>query len=254
MEINVRPASHRCRTLFAATIVTASLVAQATVVAQAPKPEPKADPNAGLPTFLLPVPGGDVVVGLSADQWLQAVRESVNPSRPEMADRDPNSTKKKLEQTSRALSQEVKQVHTFLLGQTPVTNRQYEVFVKHKAALGEKIAPPYHWWFRGCHDDYTSKIEEIKKLFPAEGKMAPVYYWKRFGADLPYALKDEYGKSIEDHPVVCVTKKDALRFAGWLGMRLPTEEERTRAVRGDSKNVWPWGSNSDVGDHYVEKV
>ena len=253
MEINVRPASHRCRTLFAATIVTATLVAQATVVAQAPKLDPKPDPNAGLPTFLLPVPAGDVVVGLSAEQWLQVVRESVNPSRPEMADRDPKSTKSKLEQTSRALGQDVHHVHAFMLGQTPVTNRQYEVFVKAMAARGEKIAPPFHWWYRGCKDDYEKKIEEIKKLFPADGVMAPVLYWKRFGPDLPYALKDEFGKGIEDHPVVCVTKKDALRFAGWLGMRLPTEEERTRAVRGDSKNVWPWGG-SEIGDHYVEKV
>jgi hypothetical protein len=58
-------------------------------------------------------------------------------------------------------------------------------------------------------------------------------------------LKDDAGKGIEDHPVVFVSYRDAMRFAGWLGMRLPTEVEWTRAARGDGNHVWPWGANKN---------
>jgi formylglycine-generating enzyme required for sulfatase activity len=47
---------------------------------------------------------------------------------------------------------------------------------------------------------------------------------------------------LADHPVVLVTRDDALAFCAWAGGRLPTGEE-WRAAAGPA--TWPWGDTFD---------
>lgn len=207
----------------------------------------------GLPPFLLLVPGGKTVIGMPADKLIEAVSQSINPARPEMAAKSPDRFATQLRRCASELGRDTVDVPTFMLGKWPVTNREYAAFVTRMQAMKAPVLPPFHWWRWGRKDDYDAKLEDIQREFPKDDE-GPERYWRRHGATLPWALKDDKGQPIDDLPVVMVSYRDAMVFAGWLGMRLPTEAEWTRAARGDSSYVWPWGGNKEIGDVFSEKA
>lgn len=215
-------------------------------------PDTRSEAEVGLPPFLLQVPAGDVWLGLTPEQLVEMAVQSVNPDDPASAAKETKKVERNLRQTASALGHTKEPVDAFYLGKWPITNKEYEVFVKQ---TGHRF--PFHWWRYGCKDDYAKRIEDIQRQFPKEGVFAAVYYWKAHWQDqkLPYALKDDNGKPIDDKPVTFINYRDATAFAGWLGMRLPTETELTRAIKGDADIVWPWGNKKDgPGDKLTEKV
>lgn len=194
---------------------------------------------AGLPTFLLLVPGGTVEMGLDAQAFLAAASQVVVPSKPESAAKiSPAKLTEAMRRSASLLGRRKVDVAPFLLAKTPVTNAQYEPFVAGKRKAGQKARPPFHWWRFGRADSYNDKLADINKLFP-KMKDGPLQYWERHGDELPYKLEDEKGKSIADLPLTYISWREANEFAGSLGFRLPSEAEWTRAARGDGKNVWP---------------
>jgi sulfatase modifying factor 1 len=92
---------------------------------------------------------------------------------------------------------------------------------------------------------YIYKYEVTNKQF-AEFVLATGYQaegnWERY-----------YTKEKENHPVVGVSFNDALHYAKWAGVRLPTDLEWEKAARGPDGRIYPWGNswnpkNANWGD------
>jgi iron(II)-dependent oxidoreductase len=101
----------------------------------------------------------------------------------------------------------------FEIGETPVTNAEFENFVQNDYRR------------RGCWSD--------------EG-----WAWRNAaGVEKPRFWGDEEWREYlaPDQPVVGVSWYEADAFARAAGMRLPTEIEWERAARGDDGRRFPWG-------------
>ena len=197
------------------------------------------DVTAGLPKFLLLVPGGKVETGISADELADAACQVTFPDRPEMALKiSEEKVKTALRRSASLLGHQSVQVEPYLLGKWNVKNSEYATYIDAMRQLQRKVRAPFHWWRFGREDDYNAKLEEINKEFPKD-KYGPLNFWDRYGDKLPYKVATNKGESIGDQPVTYISFAEANAFAGWLGMRLPTEYEWLRAARGDGKNLWP---------------
>ncbi|MBU0728800.1 MAG: formylglycine-generating enzyme family protein [Proteobacteria bacterium] len=128
---------------------------------------------------------------------------------------------------------------SFHLGQFPITNDLFELFVRDTGYETDAEQAGYGVVVEGkCRD--TIDPESGRQLFTmTRSAMAQ----SMNGAN--WRHPDGPGSSIENrhnHPVVQVSRRDAMSFAAWAGKRLPTEEEWETGARGNDDRLFPWGN------------
>lgn len=145
-------------------------------------------------------------------------------------------------------------VDPFYMDETPVTNRQFKVFVDatgyvttaEKAPTMEEImsqVPP------GTPEPPQELLVASSLVFTPPKKPVPLnnhHIWWEWvkGADWKHPLgRDSSLEGKEDHPAIHISWFDANAYAKWAGKRLPTEAEWEFAALGGKKDVvFVWGN------------
>lgn len=86
-------------------------------------------------------------------------------------------------------------------------------------------------------DRYPVTVAQYRRFATATDRALP--------ADFPSEDALERDSSRLLHPVERVSWHDAVAYALWAGLRLPSEAEWERASRGTEGRRWPWGDSFD---------
>ncbi len=135
-------------------------------------------------------------------------------------------------------------VSEFLMGTYEVTNEQFAAFVK-----ATNRRPPEHWFGDAIVEARTAFLEKEgreARAAKAEGRNYKRKEWtemvkNKWIEDNWEAASWSIPEGTDRCAVVFVNYRDAVEYADWAGLRLPTEQEWIYAARGDKDIVFSWG-------------
>jgi len=146
-----------------------------------------------------------------------------------------SSHPKPLEQPQREVTLE-----PFYLGQLPVTNDLFDLFVRDTGYVTDAEQAGYGVVFEGRCVTRTDPATGRATLTLSHGTSAQQVQ----GANWRHPAGPGSGlENKHNHPAVQVSRNDAIAFATWAGKKLPTEEEWEAAARGQDGGLFPWGDN-----------
>ena len=223
--------------LYAATDdAQAQAARSATVRGQVAEASSRADEVPALPADMLPVQGGAFEIGTDAKALLE-IEEKLWLA--------PSQRVSDMARLMSELGTRKVELQSYYMSKFPVTNGQFKAFVE---ATGHRY--PYHWWRFGREDDYQQRLKDINETVRDDASDKGLDYWKVNWKDLPWQIpQDEIrrgeGVPMDDYPVVYVSWFDALAYAAWAGMRLPSEEEWVFAATGGESRQFLWGDDPE---------
>jgi formylglycine-generating enzyme required for sulfatase activity len=151
-----------------------------------------------------------------------------------------------------ALPVHLVEVDGFWMDRTPVTNADFERFVKATRYVTVAERPL-------DAKDYPGVAKEL--LVPGSAVFRPtaapvpldnpLRWWQYTpGANWRHPEgRDSDLRNRADHPAVHLAFEDVLAYAKWAGKRLPTEAEFEFAARGGlDRNLYPWGNELTPGN------
>ena len=146
----------------------------------------------------------------------------------------------------------------FWMDATPVTNAQFQKFVKATGykTIAERTPDPKD--FPGAPKEnlvagsavFSPPFTEVSlDNFLNWWKYVPGANWRR-----PEGPQSDL-KGREDHPVIQIAWEDAVAYAKWADKRLPTEAEFEFAARGGlDRNRYAWGNELKPGGKWAANI
>jgi sulfatase modifying factor 1 len=142
-------------------------------------------------------------------------------------------------------------VRGFWMDATPVTNAQFDAFVRATKYVTVAERKPDRNEFPGVPEDRLVPGSIVFTPPTRPVSLEDYSQWWSYvpGANWRHPDGPASGlKGLENHPVVHIAFEDAEAFARWAGKRLPTEAEFEFAARGGlDRNRYPWGDELKPG-------
>src|SRR5499426_865416 len=149
-------------------------------------------------------------------------------------------------------------VDGFWMDKTPITNVQFEKFVKATGynTVAERKPDPKD--FPGAQAENLVPGCAVFTPPPQDVPLNNPFVWWRYVPGAHWKNPEGPGSSIkgrEDHPVVHIAWDDAAAYAKWAGKRLPTEAEFEFAARGGlDRKLYSWGDELKPGGKWMANI
>ena len=146
-------------------------------------------------------------------------------------------------------------VDEFWMDRTPVTNRQFQEFVRATGYVTFAEIPPDPKDYPGAlpHMLKAGSLVFSSPNHPVDLRNFANWWSFKFDANRrrPYG-KGSSIRGLDNHPVVHIAYRDAEAYAAWAGKELPTEAEWEYAARGGIDQVeFAWGDELTPGGRHM---